>query len=474
MDRLAQDKAGGDTGQKAKDLARRQADVNQKLDELAKDPGAGRAQQAARQQQLEEQGPRPGAEARRPGQGGRGPDGQGRPSRPRTRPEAPASPGTRCSRPREAGRKGQTDQAGEARDQAAESMDRAAQQAGEAAKQLGGGEKGPAPRRPARRLDQAKGQMGEAGRNSARASPARPAGRWRRRPSRCNRRPTSSARERPGDGSRRTEPRQGRAGLRREDRRPRRHARPAEPEPGGGPVHRQDVGRAARRDQARRSSRKCRPSTGTTTPGTSSCTSSNWPSGSDRRSPARCRRVRRYSEMNLIRCASLTSLLAVLSCALPGPGRAAEDAKRSRSPSTGPWPGSPEPERGRVLESAGSAAAATRPSPPCASWPFCPPATSPARGRTAPHPRRASGTSAPSSSRTGCSPDAVRQLDHVLARHLHAHGRRGHRPVAGPQGGGQLAPAARRRRPAASGPPSAGRAGRRRVAVPIAAAATPT
>src|SRR5207247_1337995 len=55
MEQMAQDESGGESGQKAKDLARPHSDVNKKLEELSKDPGATATQQAGRQQQLEKE-----------------------------------------------------------------------------------------------------------------------------------------------------------------------------------------------------------------------------------------------------------------------------------------------------------------------------------------------------------------------------------------------------------------------------------
>src|SRR5262249_51465658 len=158
MEQMAQDKSGGDSGQKAKDLARRQADVNQKLEDLSKDPGAGRAQQAARQQQLEDQARNVGQKldelAKQGGAGGE----KGK--------EAAVSAkraGDKMQAGRQAGQRGQPEQAGEARDQAAESMQRAAQQAGEAAKEMAGGEKGSGSPRAGQALNKAQDQMGKAG-----------------------------------------------------------------------------------------------------------------------------------------------------------------------------------------------------------------------------------------------------------------------------------------------------------------------
>lgn len=173
MDRLAQDKAGGDTGQKARDLARRQADVNQKLDELAKDPGNGRAQQSARQQELE-------GKARELGKkldelGKQAGDLNGKPAeQAKGAARSAGQAGDQMQQSREAGRRGQPDQASEARGQAADSMARAAQQAGEAAKQLGGGEKGSS--QAGRSLDQAKGQMKDAGQKLGEGKPGEAGG----------------------------------------------------------------------------------------------------------------------------------------------------------------------------------------------------------------------------------------------------------------------------------------------------------
>jgi hypothetical protein len=174
MERLSQDKAGGDTGQKAKDLARRQADMNQKLDELSKDSGAGRAQQAARQQQLEqtarELGHRLEQLAQQSGDPSGKPAGQAKDAA-----HSANRSGDQMQQAREAGRKGQRDQAGQSRDGAAESMERAAQQAADAAKQLGG-EPGDGSAQAGQALDQAKGQMGEAGKRLGQGQPGEAAG----------------------------------------------------------------------------------------------------------------------------------------------------------------------------------------------------------------------------------------------------------------------------------------------------------
>jgi hypothetical protein len=173
MDRLAQDKAGGDTGQKAKDLARRQADVNQKLDELAKDPGNGRGQQAARQQQLAEKAREIGKKLDDLANQAGDPNGKAA-EQAKDAAQSAGRSGEQMRQAREAGRKGQSDQAGEARGQAAESMARAAEQAGEAAKPLGGSEKGSP--QAGKSLDQAKEQMGEASKQLGQGQPGEAGG----------------------------------------------------------------------------------------------------------------------------------------------------------------------------------------------------------------------------------------------------------------------------------------------------------
>ncbi|HEX3149341.1 MAG TPA: hypothetical protein VHR66_14805 [Gemmataceae bacterium] len=174
MERMAQDKAGGDTGQKSKDLARRQADLNQKLDEMAKDPGAGRAQQAARQQQLEEKAR---GLSQKLDEMAKGSDPTGKAGEQiKDGARSAGKSGEQMQQAREAGRKGQRDQAGEAREQAAQSMERAAQQANEAAKQLGGGEKGNGSSEAGQSIEQAKGAMDQAGKQLGQGKPGDAAG----------------------------------------------------------------------------------------------------------------------------------------------------------------------------------------------------------------------------------------------------------------------------------------------------------
>jgi hypothetical protein len=168
MDRMAEDKAGGDTGQKAKDLARRQADVNKKLDEMAKDAGNGRAQQAARQEELEKQARELGKKLDELAKGS--PSGKPGEQAKEAGKNAGKS-GDEMQQARDAGRKGQRDQAGQSRDQAAQSMDKAAQQAGEAAKQFGGADKGGGSPQAGEKLGQAEGQMKEAGKKLGQGQP---------------------------------------------------------------------------------------------------------------------------------------------------------------------------------------------------------------------------------------------------------------------------------------------------------------
>jgi hypothetical protein len=174
MERMSQDKAGGDSGQKSKELARRQADVNQKLEALAKDPGAGRAQQAARQQQLEEKAR---GLSQKLDEMAKGSDPTGKAGEQiKDGARSAGKSGEQMQQAREAGRKGQRDQAGEARDQAAQSMERASQQAGEAAKQLAGGEKGSGSPEAGKAIEQAKGEMDQAGKQLGQGKPGDAAG----------------------------------------------------------------------------------------------------------------------------------------------------------------------------------------------------------------------------------------------------------------------------------------------------------
>jgi hypothetical protein len=178
MDQMAQDGAAGESGQKAKGLARRQADLNQKLEELAKDPSAGRAQQAARQQELEKQARDVGSKldemAKASGMGEK-PSPGGEKSK-----EAAGSAkqaGDKMQAAQEAGKKGQKDAAGEARGKAADSMERSSQQAGDAAKELAGGdEKGNGSPRAGDAVNTAQDQMGKAGQKLGQGQPGEAGG----------------------------------------------------------------------------------------------------------------------------------------------------------------------------------------------------------------------------------------------------------------------------------------------------------
>jgi hypothetical protein len=173
LERMARDKTGGESARKAGDLARRQGDVNQKLDELAKDAGAARAQQGARQQELEQQARDLGKKLEDLAKDGMPMDAAGEKTK-----DAAASAkqaGDQMQTAQEAGRKGQKDQAGQARDRAAQAMDQAARQAGDAAGELAGGGKGSGSPQAGKAMEQAKGQMGEAGKQLGQGQPG-PAG----------------------------------------------------------------------------------------------------------------------------------------------------------------------------------------------------------------------------------------------------------------------------------------------------------
>jgi hypothetical protein len=170
MEQMANDKTGGESRQKAKDLARQQADVNKKLDELAKTPGAGATQQAARQQQLEEQARDIGKKlddlakqaGSEPGSAGeKAKDAAGSAQR----------AGDKMQGARDAARKGQRDQANGAREGAVQSMEAAARQAADAARQMEGGDKGTGSPQAGKAMEQAKGQMGKAGEKLGQGQP---------------------------------------------------------------------------------------------------------------------------------------------------------------------------------------------------------------------------------------------------------------------------------------------------------------
>ena len=175
---MAQDKAGGESGQKAKDLARQQADVNKKLEELAKDgcgrPGPAGGPAAA----TREAGPRRRPEARRDGQA----VGEGdQPSPGRREGEgggaaAPSRPATRCRRPRRPASKGQTDR-GRRGPRRGGPVDGAGRPAGGGPpRRWPAARRAPAPRRRARPLDEAQDQMGEAGKQLGQGQPGEAGG----------------------------------------------------------------------------------------------------------------------------------------------------------------------------------------------------------------------------------------------------------------------------------------------------------
>jgi hypothetical protein len=170
MEQMGQDKAGGESAQKAKDLARRQADLNQKLDELAKDSSAGKAQQAARQQELENQARDIGQkfDEMAKGAGEKGSGGE----KAREAGQSAKQSGDKMQNAREAGQKGQRDDASISRQQAADAMDRAARQAAEAAKELANGdEKGNGSPRAGESVNKAQDQMGKAGQKLGQGQP---------------------------------------------------------------------------------------------------------------------------------------------------------------------------------------------------------------------------------------------------------------------------------------------------------------
>lgn len=171
MEQMAQDKAGGESAQKARDLARRQSDLNQKLEDLAKDSSAGKAQQTARQQQLEGQARDLGQklDEMAKGAGGMGQSG-GEKAREASR--SAMQSGDKMQAAREAGQKGQKDDASLSRQQAADAMDRASRQAAEAAKELAGGEeKGGGSPRAGESINKAQDQMGNAGKKLGQGQP---------------------------------------------------------------------------------------------------------------------------------------------------------------------------------------------------------------------------------------------------------------------------------------------------------------
>jgi hypothetical protein len=173
MEQMAKDKAGGQTAEKAGDLARRQGDVNRKLDELAKDAGAARAQQQARQQDLEKQARDVAGKLDELAKGGKPMSGAG--EKVQDAASSAKQAGDQMQAAREAGQKGQREQAGQSRGQATQSMDQAAQKAGDAAKEMAG-EQAPGSAQAGKALDQAKGQMGEAGRQLGQGQPGQAGG----------------------------------------------------------------------------------------------------------------------------------------------------------------------------------------------------------------------------------------------------------------------------------------------------------
>lgn len=173
LDKVARDKAGGDAARKAGDLARRQGDVNKKLDGLAKDPAAARAQQGARQQELEERARDVGRKLEDLAKGGSPMGGAGEKAREAA--QSAKQAGDQMEAAQEAGRKGQRDQAGEARGKATQAMEQAAKQAGEAAQELAGGDRPGSPQA-GKAIEQAKGQMGQAGKQLGQGQPGQAAG----------------------------------------------------------------------------------------------------------------------------------------------------------------------------------------------------------------------------------------------------------------------------------------------------------
>jgi hypothetical protein len=170
MSQMAQDKAGGESAQKAKDLARRQADLNQKLDDLAKDASAGKAQQTSRQQQLEGQARDIGQKLDEMAKGASGSANGGEKAKDAA--QNAKQSGDKMQAAREAGQKGQKEDASLSRQQAAEAMDRASRLADEAAKELAGGnEKGNGSPRAGESLNKAQDQMSKAGQKLGQGQP---------------------------------------------------------------------------------------------------------------------------------------------------------------------------------------------------------------------------------------------------------------------------------------------------------------
>lgn len=177
MEQMGNEKTAGESAKKAQDLARRQADLNQKLEELAKDPSAGRAQQAARQQQLENQARDVGQKLDQMAKesGGMGMGDKPMPGNQKSQDAADSAKqsGDKMQAAQQAGKKGQSEDASLARQQAAEAMERASRQAGEASKEMGGSdEKGNSGSpRAGDAINKAQDQMSKAGQKLGQGQP---------------------------------------------------------------------------------------------------------------------------------------------------------------------------------------------------------------------------------------------------------------------------------------------------------------
>ncbi|WP_020471242.1 hypothetical protein [Zavarzinella formosa] len=187
MDKLAKDNPGTESGQKAKELAQRQDDVNKKLGELTKDAGAAKAQQQAREKDLAEQAGKLGEQLDQMAREGMQPNGSAKQAG-----QDAKKAGEQMKAAQQADQKNQAGQAKDSRDKAAKSLEQAAkgaregakpgdmkpdgspqagdavqkadQQMNQAGQQLGKGKPGEASARmqdAARSLDQAANQLGQ-------------------------------------------------------------------------------------------------------------------------------------------------------------------------------------------------------------------------------------------------------------------------------------------------------------------------
>jgi hypothetical protein len=169
MEQMGKDKTGGESAQKAQDLARRQNDLNKKLDELAKDGGAVKTQQGARQQDLQNQARDVGEKLDQLAKSGRN-EGSAGAEKNKEAAGAAQQAGDKMGAARQQGQKGQREDAALSREQAALAMERAARLAAEAEKAMGGGEKGNSPQA-GEALNKAKDQMNQAGQQLGQGKP---------------------------------------------------------------------------------------------------------------------------------------------------------------------------------------------------------------------------------------------------------------------------------------------------------------